>query len=165
MTPIGYSRKSIGIFFAIAICVGAGALMAIFVSSGAMFSDIKYFGIVAGVLAILCIISDISSNIKNKKKIAHRKTMLSCPKTRGKVVEVKRKPYFFGREFKENPHINPMGKNVVHRIVVSVCNPSTGEEVLVTSEPYDRRVDSFIKDGYVDVHYTPNGEYWIELSE
>ena len=165
MTPIGYSRKSIGIFLAVAICIGAGALMAVFVSSGATFSDIKYLGIVAGVLAFLCIISDITSNIKNKKKIAHRKTMLSCPKTRGKVVEVKRKPYFFGREFKENPHINPMGKNVVHRIVVSVCNPSTGEEVLVTSEPYDRRVDSFIKDGYVDVHYTPNGEYWIELSK
>ena len=69
MTPIGYSRKSIGIFFAIAICVGAGALMAIFVSSGATFSDIKYFGIVAGVLALLCIISDITSNIKNKKKV------------------------------------------------------------------------------------------------
>lgn len=165
MIPIGYSRKSIGTFLAIAICVGAGALMAIFVSSGAMSLDIKYFGIVAGVLAILCIISDITSNIKNKKKIAHRKTMLSCPKTRGKVVEVKRNPYFFGRELKENPHINPMGKNVVHRIVVSVCNPSTGEEVLVTSEPYDRRVDSFIKDGYVDVYYAQNGEYWIELSE
>ena len=165
MTPIGYSRKSIGIFFAIAICVGAGALMAIFVSSGATFSDIKYLGIVAGVLAFLCIISDITSNIKNKKKIAHRKTMLSCPKTRGKVVEVKRNPYFFGREFKENPHINPMGRNVVHRIVASVCNPSTGEDVIVTSEKYGINVDSFIKDGYVDVHYSSNEEYWIELTE
>ena len=165
MSPIGYSRKSIGIFLAVAICVGAGALMAIFVSSGATFSDIKYFGIVAGVLAILCIISDITSNIKNKKKIAHRKTMLSCPKVRGKVVEVKRNPYFFGKEFKENPHINPMGRNVVHRIVASVCNPSTGEEILVMSEPYGRNVNPFIKDGYVDVYYSQNGEYWIELSE
>ncbi|MBQ7767186.1 MAG: hypothetical protein IJ397_10125 [Lachnospiraceae bacterium] len=165
MSPIGYSRKSIGIFLAVAICVGAGALMAIFVSSGATFSDIKYFGIVAGVLAILCIISDITSNIKNKKKIAHRKIMLSCPKTRGKVVEVKRNPYFFGKELKENLNINPMGKNVVYRIAASVCNPSTGEEVIVTSEPYGRMADSFIKDGYVDVHYSSNGEYWIELSE
>lgn len=165
MTPIGYSRKNIGIFLAVAICIGTGALMFIFVSSGATFSDIKYFGIVAGVFAILCIISDITSNIKNKKKIAHRKIMLSCPKTRGKVVEVKLNPYFFGREFKESPHINPRGKNVVHRIVASVCNPSTGEEILVMSEPYGRNVNLFIKNGYVDVHYTPNGEYWIELSE
>lgn len=165
MSPIGYSRKNIGIFLAVAICIGAGALMAIFISSGATFSDIKYFGIVAGVLALLCIISDITSNIKNKKKIAHRKTMLSCPKTRGKVVEVKRNPYLFGKELKENPHINPMGKNVVFRIVASVCNPSTGEDVIVTSEKYGRNVDSFIKDGYVDVHYSSNGEYWIELTE
>ncbi len=62
MAPIGYSRKSIGIFFAVAICIGAGALMAIFLSSGATFSDVKYFGIVAGVLALLCILSDITSN-------------------------------------------------------------------------------------------------------
>lgn len=165
MTTIGYSRKNIGIFLAVAICIGTGALMFIFVSSDATFSNIKYFGIVAGVLAILCNISDIISNIKNKKKIAHRKTMLSCPKTCGKVVEVKRNPYFFGKEFKENPHINPMGKNVVHRIVASVCNPSTGEEILVTSEPYGRNINPFIKDGYVDVHYSSNGEYWIELSE
>ena len=165
MTPIGYSRKSIGIFFAVAICIGAGALMVIFVSSGATFSDIKYFGIVAGVLALFCIISDITTNIKNKKKIAHRKTMLSCPKTRGKVVEVKRNPYFVGKEFKESPHINPMGQNVVYRIVASVCNPSIGEEVIVTSEKYSRNVNSFIKDGYVDVYYSQNGEYWIELSE
>ena len=165
MTPIGYSRKSIGIFLAVAICIGAGALMAIFVSSGAKFSDIKYFGIVACVLALFCIISDITTNIKNKKKIAHRKTMLSCPKTRGKVVEVKRNPYFFGKELKESPHINPMGQNVVYRIVASVCNPSTGEEILVTSEPYGRNISHFIQDGYVDVHYAKNGEYWIELSE
>lgn len=165
MTPIGYSRKSIGIFLAVAICIGAGALMAIFVSSGAKFSDIKYFGIVACVLAILCIISDITTNIKNKKKITHRKIMLSCPKTRGKVVEVKRNPYFFGKELKESPHINPMGQNVVYRIVASVCNPSTGEEILVTSEPYGRNISHFIQDGYVDVHYAQNGEYWIELSE
>lgn len=165
MTPIGYARKSIGTFLAIAICVGAGVLMAIFVSSGATLSDIKYFGIVAGVLAFLCIISDITSNIKNRKKIAHMKQMLSCPKVRGKVIEVKRNPYFFGKEFKENPHINPLGKNVVYRIVTSVCNTSTGEEVLVTSEPYSRNVDSFIRDGYVDVHYSSNGEYWIELSK
>lgn len=165
MTPIGYARKSIGIFLAVAVCVGAGVLMAIFVSSGATFSDIKYLGIVAGIIAFLCILSDITSNLKNKKKIAHMKQMLSCPKVKGKVVEVKRNPYFFGREWKENPHINPMGKNVVFRIVASVCNPSTGDDVIVTSEPYSRNVDSFIEDGYVNIHYSPNGEYWVDLSK
>ena len=165
MIPIGYARKSIGTFFAVAICIGTGVLISIFVSSGATFSDVKYFGIVAGGLALLCILSDITSNLKNKKRIAHMKRMLSCPSIRGKVVEVKRIPYFFGREVKENPRINAMGKHVVFRIVASVCNPSTGEEELVTSEPYSRNVDAYMKDGYVNVHYSQNGEYWIDISK
>lgn len=165
MLPINYSKKTIGLSLAVAICIGAGVLMAIFLSSGATFSDIKFFGIAALILALLCIVSDITSNTKNKKKIAHRKAMLSCPKVRGKVVEVKRNPYFFGREFKETPNVYTKGKNTVYRIVAAVCNPVSGEETLVTSEAYGSNVDSFIIDGFVDVHYSTNGEYWIELSK
>lgn len=164
MTPIGYTRKNTGTFLAIAICVGASVLISMFVSNGAKFSDVKYLGIMAAILALFCILSDITSNFKNKKKIAYMKQMLSCPKTQGQVIDVKRIPYFFGREMKENPHIYPMGKNVVFRIVASVYNASTGEEVMVTSEPYSQNVDSYIKDGYVNVHYSPNGEYWIDIS-
>ncbi len=164
MTPIGYAHKRIGIFLAIVICVGTGVSIGIFVRSGATFSDVKYFGVFAGVLALLCILSDITSNLKNKKKMVHMKQMLSCPKIRGKVVEVKRIPYFLGREMKENPHINAMGKNVVFRIVASVCNPSTGEEVLVTSEPYSGNVDSYVSEGYVNVHYSQDGDFWIDIS-
>lgn len=98
------------------------------------------------------------------KKIAHRNTMLSCPKVRGKVIEIKRNPYFFGREFKETPNVYAPGHNAVFRIVASVCNPTTSEETLVTSEAYSRNVDSFISDGFVDVHYSAAGEYWIELT-
>ena len=117
------------------------------------------------VLALLCIVSDVTSNAKNKKKIAHRKAMLSCPKVRGKVVQVKRNPYFFGREFKETPNVYTKGNNTVYRIVASVCIPTTGEETLVTSEAYSRTVDSFVSDGFVDVYYSSRGEYWIELSK
>lgn len=164
MTPIGYSRKNIGMFLAIAICIFAGVLMAVFISSGATLSDIKFFGIIALVLAFFFIAWDITSNIKNKEKIEHMKAMLSCPKVKGKVVEVKRNPYFFGREFKEIPNVYPMGNNVVFRIVASVCNPTTGEEILVTSEPYASNVNSLISDGFVNVHYSSKGEYWIDLS-
>ena len=159
MIPIGYSRKRIGLALAVAVCIGAGVLIAMFLSSGATFCDIKLFGMIALVLALLCIVSDVTSNAKNKKKIAHRKAMLSCPKVRGKVVEVKRNPYFFGREFKETPNVYTKGKNTVYRIVAS------GEETLVTSEAYSRTVDSFVSDGFVDVYYSSRGEYWIELSK
>ena len=89
--------------------------------------------------------------------------MLSCPKVRGKVVAVKRNPYYFGREFKETPNVYEEGRNAVFRIVASVNSPLTGKEILVTSEAYSRNVNSFISDGFVDVHYSSDGEYWIEL--
>ncbi len=93
------------------------------------------------------------------------KQMLSCPKTQGKVIEVQRNPYFFGREFQESPNVYTKGKNTVYRIVASVCNPSTGEEVLVTSELYSRNVNPYIEDGYVNVYYSTTGEYWIDISK
>lgn len=163
MIPMGYSRKSIGMFLAVTICIGAGVLLILFINSGATLSDMKYFGIVALILALLCVVSDITSNIKNGKKIAHRKAMLSCPKVRGKVVAVKRNPYYFGREFKETPNVYEEGRNAVFRIVASVNSPLTGKEIFVTSEAYSRNVNSFISDGFVDVHYSSDGEYWIEL--
>ena len=63
MTPIGYTRKNTGTFLAIAICVGASVLISMFVSNGAKFSDVKYLGIMAAILALFCILSDITSNI------------------------------------------------------------------------------------------------------
>ena len=163
MRPIGYSKTRMGMFLAAIVCIGAGVLMVVFISSGASLSDMKYFGIGALVLAILCIASDITSNRKNKKRILHREDMLACPNVRGKVVEVKRNPYFFGKEFKETPHVYTKGKNAVYRIIVSVCNQTTGEEILITSEPYSRDVKPFIREGFVDVYYSAKEEYWIEL--
>lgn len=163
ITPIGYSRKRIGVFQAIAIVMAAVFLMSMFVMSGASFADIKYFGIVAVVLSLLCIFSDVTSNMKNRKKILHMEYMLSCPVVKGAVIEVRRIPFYFGKEFPNHPHIYPMGKNVVYRIVVSFENPVTGMEEKVVSEKYGRNVDLYIKEKCVKVHYSPNGEYWIEI--
>ncbi|MBP3421836.1 MAG: hypothetical protein J6K37_06175 [Lachnospiraceae bacterium] len=163
ITPIGYSRKRIGVFLAIAIVIGAVFLMNMFVMSGASFADIKYFGIVAVVLSVLCIFSDVTSNMKNRKKILHMEYMLSCPVVKGEVIEIRRIPFYFGKEFPKHPHIYPMGKNVVYRIVVSFENPVTGMEEKVVSEKYGENVDLYIKEKCVKVHYSPNGEYWIEI--
>lgn len=163
ITPIGYSRSRIGVFLAIAIIIGTLFLMSEFVMSGASLADIKFFGIVAVVLSLLCIFSDVTSNMKNKKKIMHMEYMLSCPSVKGEVVEIKRIPFYCGKEFPDNPHVYHTGKHVVYRIVVSFKNPITDMEEKVISEKYSRNVNSYIKEKCVDVHYSPNGEYWIEL--
>lgn len=55
MTPIGYSKQSMGIFLAAAIAVGTFLLTFHLVKIGADFSDMKYFCITAAVFAILCV--------------------------------------------------------------------------------------------------------------
>jgi hypothetical protein len=116
INPIGYSKKSMGIFLAVAIAVGTLLLTFLLVKGGANFSDMKYFCIIAGVLALLCVISDFTTNRKNKTKIAHMQYMLSCPSVAGEV-----------------------------------------------SEPYSRNVASYVNDNNVAVHYSQDGEYWIEI--
>lgn len=163
MIPIDYEKKSMGIFLAVAISIGTLLFTVLFVKSGATFSDMKYFCIIAGVLALLCVISDITENKKNKTKIAHMKYLLSCPSVKGKVTKIKRIPYYFGRECKENRLFHPMGHNVVYRLTVSFHSPVTGKEETIVSEPYGRNVESYIGDNEVEVHYSRDGEYWVEI--
>lgn len=165
MVPIGYAKTSMGRFLAVAIAIGALLLTVLFVKSGADFSDMKYFCMTAGVLAILCVVSDIMKNRKNKAKIAHRKHLLSCPSVKGKVTKIMRIPYFFGRECKENRVFFAMGHNVVYRLSVSFHSPVTGKEETVISKPYGRNVESYVRDNEVAVHYSRDGEYWIELEK
>lgn len=161
--PMGYSKKKMGIFLAVAIAVGTLLLTFLFIKSGADFSDMKYFCMIAGVLALLCVISDFTMNRKNKTKIAHMQYMLSCPSVTGEVSEIKRSPYYFGRECKENRIFLAMGHNVVYRLVVSFHSPITDKEEMVVSEPYGTNVASYVSDNKVVVHYSKDGEYWVEI--
>lgn len=161
--PIGYEKKYVGLFLAIFIAVGTALLSLMFVSNGASFSDIKYLCIGAAILALLCVVSDFTMNRRNKTKISHMKYMLSCPYVTGKVCEIKRIPYFFGKEFKESSVFCAMGRNVVYRVVVSFHSPVTDREETVVSEPYGRNIASYVNDGSVKVHYSQDGEYWIEI--
>lgn len=161
--PIGYEKKYVGLFLAIFIAVGTALLSLMFVSNGASFSDIKYLCIGAAILALLCVVSDFTMNRRNKTKISHMKYMLSCPYAAGKVCEIKRIPYFFGKEFKENSIFCAMGRNVVYRVVVSFHSPVTDREEIVVSEPYGRNIASYVNNNNIAVHYSKNGEYWIEI--
>ena len=163
MVPMGYERKKIGAFLAIVVIVGAGIAISLFLANGASFADVKYFCIGAVVLALLCIFSDITSNLHNKKKREHREYMLSCPFVKGRVVAVRRIPFFFGREFRENANICAMGKNCVFRMEVSFSHPVTGKEETIVSERYSRNVEEYLKEGCVKVHYSEKGEYWVEI--
>lgn len=161
--PINYAKSHMGLFLAIFIAVGSVLLSLLFVSNGASFSDIKYLCIAAAILALMCVLSDFTKNRKYKNKISHMQYMLSCPHVTGKVCEIKRIPYFFGREFKESSVFCAMGRNVVYRVAVSFHSPVTDREEIVVSEPYGRNIASYVNNNSIAVHYSQNGEYWIEI--
>lgn len=163
IVPMGYTRKRIGVFLAIVVVVGAGVSISIFLANGASFADVKYFCIGAMVLAVLCIFSDVTTNLCNKKKREHREKMLLCPAVKGRVTEVRRIPFYFGREFKERDHVYVEEKNCVYRIVVTFSHPVTGKEETIVSERYSSNVEEYLKEGCVNVHYSGDGEYWIEI--
>ncbi len=45
----------------------------------------------------------------------------------------------------------------------AVQSPVTGSEEIVVSEPYASNVAEYISNNSVTVHYSENGEYWIQL--
>lgn len=77
--------------------------------------------------------------------------------------DIKRIPYYFGKEFKENRKVYHKERNVIYRVVVSFYSPVTDKEEVVVSEPYNRNVAYYVNDNNVAVHYSQDGQYWIEI--
>lgn len=161
--PMGYERTSMGVFLAIAIVIGAVFIMTMLVGNGASLADMKIFGFAAAILAILCILSDVTTNRKRKQNIMHMEYMLFCPAVKGEVQEIRRIPYYIGKEYPNDPLYQYEEMHVIYRIVVSFQDPATGTEKTIVSEKYRRNVEPYIKDRSVKVHYSPNQEYWIEI--
>ena len=96
-------------------------------------------------------------------KEARLRVLHQDPRTAHATLDDIRIPYYFGREFKDNRIFHAMGHNVVYRLVVSFHSPVTDKEEMVVSEPYGTNVASYVSDSKVAVHYSKDGEYWIEI--
>lgn len=163
VVPMGYAKTRMGTSLAVVIATGTGLLTWLFVKNGAAFSDVKYFCMVAAALILVCVFSDVTKNRKCRTRISHMQFMLSCPSVVGEVREIKRISYFFGRELRENPKVYAKGRNVVYRIVAVFHSPVTGQEEVVVSEPYSCNIAAAVQNHTVAVHYSKDGQYWIEL--
>lgn len=166
INPTGYTETFSGRGAAIVTVFVTLLFTFLFFATGAPLSAIhavKYVYILPAVLICLFIFTDFSTNKKNKSKIEHSKYMLSCPFVVGDVTEIKRTPYFFGREFKERKGIRVKAEDCVFRVVASFYSPVTNKREVVTSERYFSNVTRYITDNKVNVHYSPDGEYWIDI--
>jgi hypothetical protein len=163
MKPIGYGKSTLGISFGIFILLGGAGLTTMFLKSGAEFSDVKYFVIGAGVLAFLFIMTDITKNLKNAQNIEHMQKMLKYPAVMGKITEIKKyRDKLSGREEIPVGDYNRY-RHLVFRAVITFYDEKSGCEKQILSHFYARDPRRWTKSDQAAVHYSPNGEYWIEL--
>lgn len=165
--PIGYFKSSIGKLVSVFVILFSVLLILPMIQSCDTVVNLKYFVIFAAVLAILLFMSDVIRNRKNAEKIKRMEYLLTCPSVKGEVIELKRIPYFFGKEITNMPKTNVKvyipAKHAVYRICARFHNPLTDADEIAVSEIYTVCVKDEIKDNSVDVHYSPDGDIWVEV--
>ena len=162
MTPIGYEKNSLGTCFGVFIILGGVWLTTTLVKSGADLSDIKHIMIGVAILAFLFILMDLTNNVKNRRNIEHMHRMLEYPTVKGKIAEVKRYRRNFGTCEEITPD-NHRYRKLVYSVVASFYDEKNGCEKKIVSELYARDPRRWTLSDRVDIHYSPDGEYWIEL--
>ena len=164
MTPIGYQKTKMGYGLVVFFFIIATVISVLMVRGGLPWKYTLIFYGVAAALSILCVLSDITTNIKYKDKYAYVERMLSCPYVWGKYVETRQ----FGALFNNYVDVTDSGTRANkyrYRIVVSFTDPNTNEEKEIFSEFYARRPERECNMDRIKVHYSEAGEYWIDLAE
>lgn len=157
--PIGYSKSKVGTCFSIFFMTVAAVIAALLVKGGADWSDAKYIIIGGAVLAVFFILSDVTTNLKNRKNILHMNEMLQAPYVKGEIKEIRKSAYVMGklRTYNENVRY----KHYVYQIVV-IFSDEEGNEKTVISEPYSRDPQIFLNGNSVNIHCSSDGVHWIE---
>jgi len=161
ISPIGYSETKLGRGIAVFFIIFAAILSIILVSSG---MDIKYiiylFGVAVG-LSILFVLTDIYSN---KTRNSHMEKMLKCPYVEGTVVEVKKYYRGLNRKLIEiKPGFYIKSKDSVYTIIASFIDENNNE-VVVESKPYAHSPEGYLESKKVNIHYSTDNEYWIDVN-
>lgn len=162
--PIGYTETKMGRDMAVFFFIVATAVSVILVKSGMEIKNTVFLFCGAAVLAFLFILTDVSTNKKNKEQIAHMKKMLACPSVVGNVVEIKKYHRGLGGKLKEiKPDDIIAYKNCVYKIIASCIN-AENNEIIVESEIYVNNPKRFLKGNRVRVYYSSDNEYWIDVN-
>ena len=162
MTPMGYGKSSLGTCFGVLFILAGVWLTIMTVKSGADISAAKTFLAGAVILAFLLCLMDLTNNLKNRKNIEHMHRMLEYPTVKGKIVEIKKYLFSFGRIEEVPMDHNRYKKRYVYRVVVSFYDEKNGSRKEIISPFYAQNPKRWTLSDRVDIHYSPYGEYWIE---
>ena len=88
--------------------------------------------------------------------------MLECPSVKGEIREIKKSPYFLGKVHEELNDKNKRYNHYAYQIVAAFYDNENKIEKLISSEPYARDPRVFISGNTVRIHYSSDGNYWID---
>lgn len=163
--PYGYGNARGGTVCAILIMLWSAFLIIRFVGYPGGREACTYFGITAGTLAFLFILSDITTNMKNRSKNKHMVDMLRQPYVYGRILAVTPIHKYTRKEIKKEELISVRGKDTLYTLTVEYDDPISGEPRTVTSEPYFQNMDVHLSGRRVEVHYNSEGDIWVEPVE
>ncbi len=163
--PYGYGTARGGTWTALFIMGWDAFLMTRFLGLEGARTGCVIMTAVACILALLFMLSDVTTNLKRRGRIKQMNEMLAEPYVCGSILRVY---YVHKRTRKELTAeqlrtVSPKEKLCVFE--AEYTDPVTGERRTVTSEPYVQDLNVFLSGKSVEVHYTPDGEVWAEPAE
>lgn len=176
--PSGYQKRHGGLVVAVLFGGFGGFLCYMAWKADADAMVVLPFAIILCVLVLGAILSDVTSNLKAGRRMAHRLEMMKYTHARGEILE---QQLFFcvgDREFPKAPteelHLRP--KNKGYRFRVLFEDPRSGQKREAISELYSwfslyeyRRVDGKMeqiarfREKEADVYVDLEGNAWVEL--
>ncbi len=178
IVPIGYAKTHMGLIVAVMFGGWGGFLCFMALRWGAELSVVLPFAILLFLLVAGIILSDVTTNIKAGKRMAHRAEMRKYTHAKGEIIE--KKLYFSvgGRELPNAPaeELYLRKKNKSYRFRVAFEDPRTGQRRETVSEPYHffslytyQRVGDRMelvakyREGEAYVYVDLEGNPWVEL--
>lgn len=157
-------KNSAGTVMAVLIILTVCAVTAALINAGAEWSDLKYFIMVAAILAVLLIFADIIANVKNKSKFDKREELLSGPSVYGEITEIIPFVKFF---IKEHPaKFNKFYikyKYRIYRLLVEYHDPVSGNDETILSRPFTGNPPKLQIGDTVNVYYSSDGEVMLDV--
>lgn len=163
--PVGYGSASGGRGLAVFFLLWAGFLISRFYRFEGGREACKYIAAVAGILALLCILSDVTTNLKNRRKNRYMHDMLHAPYVVGEVTAVLPVHYRTHKVLSEEERRVTRAKYIRYVMQVTYQDPISGEPCTLTTEPYTDNPDAFLSGRRTEVHYNLDGHRWAEPTE
>lgn len=160
--PVGYGTARGGVWTAVFIMGWDAFLMTRFLPLDGARDGCIIMTVIGCILALLFVLSDVTTNIKRRSAVKYMDDMLREPYVYGRITKVTPVHSRTRKELTGEQLTSVRGKNRLYTFTAEYDDPATGETRTVTSEPYVQNLEVYLSGREVRVHYSPDGQVWAE---